>query len=67
MSVAAFGDGPVPPEVSSLTVVRPPLERMGERALDLALRPAGAAEPYRRRVVAVPGEVVIRESVRRIG
>ncbi|WP_306465714.1 LacI family DNA-binding transcriptional regulator [Thermopolyspora flexuosa] len=64
LSLAGFGDHAGSPD---LTTVRPPAEGMGERALDLALRPAPAAEPYRGRVVAVPGEVVVRGSVRRIG
>ncbi len=64
LSLAGFGDQAISPD---LTTVRPPAEGMGERALDLALRPPATAEPYRRRVVAVPGEVVVRGSVRRIG
>ncbi|MFI6927377.1 LacI family DNA-binding transcriptional regulator [Nonomuraea spiralis] len=65
VSVAGFDDiVTLRDHVPALTTVRLPLKDMGARALELALgREDGAAEPV---VEQVAGEVVLRESVRKM-
>lgn len=66
MAVAGFDDILTLRDVRpSLTTVRLPLVEMGRRALELALDVAVAGpddEAFEPKVIAVPGEVVIRES-----
>ena len=64
LSVAGFDDIPTLRDVApSLTTVRLPLDELGSKAAELAL----AAElPPAPRIVTVPGEVVLRESTRRL-
>ncbi|MFC4531874.1 LacI family DNA-binding transcriptional regulator [Sphaerisporangium dianthi] len=63
LSLAGFDDIPsLRDVVPELTTVRLPLSRMGTLALDLAL--SGEAE---RRVEQIAGQVVLRESVGRLG
>jgi LacI family transcriptional regulator len=60
LSVAGFDDIPTLRDLTpALSTVRLPLEWMGEEAARLALREEAAEAP---RVVAVAGEVVLRES-----
>ncbi|WP_248961374.1 LacI family DNA-binding transcriptional regulator [Sphaerisporangium perillae] len=62
LSLAGFDDIPSLRDlVPELTTVRLPLSRMGAMALDLALSAGGGP-----RVESVEGEVVLRESVRRL-
>jgi LacI family transcriptional regulator len=64
MSVAGFDDiATLRDTTPALTTVRLPLEAMGEQVARLALRPAtrGTTRPVR-----APGEIVIRESTRRL-
>jgi LacI family transcriptional regulator len=63
VSVAGFDDiATLRDQVPALTTVRLPLKDMGARALELAL--AAAEDPT---VEHVAGEVVLRESVRKLG
>ncbi|WP_068928978.1 LacI family DNA-binding transcriptional regulator [Planobispora rosea] len=63
VSVAGFDDiATLRDLVPALSTVRLPLAHMGARALELALDPADEA-----RVEKIPGEVVLRESTRRLG
>jgi LacI family transcriptional regulator len=60
MSIAGFDDIPVVRDLTpSLTTVALPLEKLGERAMDLALKAAPGTRP---RVVRMSGEVVQRRS-----
>jgi LacI family transcriptional regulator len=64
MSVAGFDDiATLRDTVPALTTVRLPLEEMGEQAARLAL--LADAEPGAR-PLSVPGEVILRESTRRL-
>ncbi|WP_298885810.1 LacI family DNA-binding transcriptional regulator [uncultured Serinicoccus sp.] len=59
MSVTGFDDVPVAADLSpSLTTVRLPMQQMGEKALELALRPA----TKRPRRVVMPATLVERDS-----
>jgi LacI family transcriptional regulator len=61
--VAGFDDIPVVRDLApALTTVRLPLEELGERAMDLAIKGASGARP---RTVRLSGEVVLRESTAR--
>jgi LacI family transcriptional regulator len=63
LSVAGFDDiAPLQDLTPSLTTVRLPLEDMGARAAELVL----SAEDTVPRVIRVPGEVVIRDSTRKM-
>jgi LacI family transcriptional regulator len=60
VSLAGFDDIPVVRDLSpALTTVALPLEQLGERAMELAIR---GARTTRSRTVRLPGEVVLRES-----
>jgi LacI family transcriptional regulator, galactose operon repressor len=62
LSVAGFDDiATLRDTIPALTTVRLPLEEMGERAAALALLPSPPASP-----VTVSGEVLLRESTRRL-
>ncbi|SHN47772.1 LacI family DNA-binding transcriptional regulator [Cryptosporangium aurantiacum] len=64
LSVAGFDDIPTLRDVAPpLTTVRLPLGQLGRSAAELALALAPSPAPQ---VVAVPGEVVLRESTRRL-
>jgi LacI family transcriptional regulator len=64
ISVAGFDDIPVVRDLTpALTTVRLPLEELGERAMDLAIKGSGGA---RARTVRLSGEVVLRESTARV-
>ncbi len=63
ISVAGFDDIPVVRDLApALTTVRLPLEELGERAMDLAIKGAGGTRP---RTLRLAGEVVLRESTAR--
>ncbi|NBH08507.1 substrate-binding domain-containing protein, partial [Amycolatopsis sp. SID8362] len=63
ISVAGFDDIPVVRDLApALTTVRLPLEELGERAMDLAIKGSGGTRP---RTVRLSGEVVLRESTGR--
>lgn len=63
VSLAGFDDISTLRDVTpSLTTVRLPLEEMGRRAAEMALRQEEAGTP---RLVRIPGEVVLRNSTRR--
>ncbi len=60
ISVAGFDDIPVVRDLTpALTTVALPLERLGERAMDLAIKESPGTRP---RVVRMSGEVVLRSS-----
>ncbi|AGM04368.1 LacI family DNA-binding transcriptional regulator [Amycolatopsis keratiniphila] len=60
MSIAGFDDIPVVRDLTpALTTVALPLEKLGERAMDLALKASPGTRP---RVVKMSGEVVLRRS-----
>ncbi|QRP48139.1 LacI family DNA-binding transcriptional regulator [Amycolatopsis sp. FDAARGOS 1241] len=62
MSVAGFDDIPVVRDLTpALTTVALPLEQLGERAMDLALKGSGA----RTRTIRLGAEVVLRETTAR--
>src|SRR5205823_4492633 len=64
ISVAGFDDIPVVRDLTpALTTVRLPLEELGERAMDLAIKGSGGARP---RLLRLSGEVVLRESTARV-
>jgi LacI family transcriptional regulator, galactose operon repressor len=63
VSIAGFDDIPIVRDLTpALTTVALPLEKLGERAMELALRDSGR----RRRILRVAGEVVIRASTGRV-
>ncbi|MEV4318909.1 LacI family DNA-binding transcriptional regulator [Actinocrispum sp. NPDC049592] len=63
VSIAGFDDIPIVRDLTpALTTVALPLEQLGERAMELALRDSGR----RRRILRVAGEVVIRASTGRV-
>jgi LacI family transcriptional regulator len=63
VSMAGFDDIPIVRDLTPpLTTVSLPLERLGEQAMELALR----ENSTRRRILRVAGEVVIRESTGRV-
>ncbi|EHR60197.1 LacI family DNA-binding transcriptional regulator [Saccharomonospora cyanea] len=64
VSLAGFDDIPVVRDLTpSLTTVALPLEELGERAMELALR---GEKGTRSRVVRVPAEVVVRDSTKEV-
>mgnify|MGYP002622174035 CR=1 FL=1 len=66
ISLAGFDDIPALRDtVPALTTVRLPLQRMGERALDLALGSPELCGGWR--TESAPGEVIVRESTRGVG
>ncbi|MEU9830777.1 LacI family DNA-binding transcriptional regulator [Streptosporangium sp. NPDC048047] len=68
VSVAGFDDiSTLRDLVPQLTTVRLPLTDMGARAMELALTPPGDGADAGPRIEAVAGEVVLRESTRRLG
>ncbi|MET9066111.1 LacI family DNA-binding transcriptional regulator [Streptosporangium sandarakinum] len=68
VSVAGFDDiSTLRDLVPQLTTVRLPLADMGARAMELALTPRGDGADTEPRIEAVAGEVVLRESTRRLG
>ncbi len=63
VSIAGFDDIPIVRDLTpALTTVALPLEQLGERAMELALRDSGR----RRRILRVAGEVVIRASTGKV-
>jgi LacI family transcriptional regulator len=63
VSVAGFDDIPIVRDLTpALTTVALPLEQLGERAMELALRDSGR----RRRILRMAGEVVIRASTGKV-
>ncbi|WP_328450556.1 MULTISPECIES: LacI family DNA-binding transcriptional regulator [unclassified Amycolatopsis] len=63
ISLAGFDDIPVVRDLApALTTVRLPLEQLGERAMDLAIKGGSASRP---RTIRLAGEVVLRESTGR--
>ena len=71
MAIAGFDDIPTLRDVRpALTTVRLPLVEIGRRALELALGGAGidsSGQPGEPILIAVPGEVVVRDSTPRRG
>ncbi|OLT46910.1 LacI family transcriptional regulator [Saccharomonospora sp. CUA-673] len=62
VSVAGFDDIPVVRDLTPpLTTVALPLEELGERAMELAVR---EQQGKRRRILRMPAEVVVRDSTR---
>jgi LacI family transcriptional regulator len=63
VSMAGFDDIPIVRDMTpALTTVALPLEQLGERAMELALRDSGR----RRRILRMAGEVVIRASTGKV-
>ncbi|PXY27287.1 LacI family DNA-binding transcriptional regulator [Prauserella muralis] len=64
VSLAGFDDIPVVRDLTpALTTVALPLEELGERAMELAIRDSRGT---RSRVLRLPGEVVLRQSTSRV-